>query len=93
MGDPNIKDKTNTAKDFPYECPECRTTKIAAPLKKPSICKDKDREKEKDPLESRNWKDKNKFAKRDDRILNSYGFFWKLKPEDVQSDIERLRRL
>ena len=43
--------------------------------------------------EYRETKDKNKFVKRNDFILNSYGFYWKLKPEEIQSDLEKLRKL
>ena len=31
--------------------------------------------------------------KRNDLILNSYGFFWKLRPEEISADLERMRSM
>jgi hypothetical protein len=60
--------------DLTYYCPRCKPPKqVMHHNKKQSVAPKEGREY-KDP------KDKNRFVKRIDTILNGYGFYWKLKP-------------
>lgn len=62
--------------DLAYYCPQCKPPKPILPNTKKQISNAFGVGKQyKDP------KEKNKFVKRFDNILNNYGFYWKLKPE------------
>lgn len=86
FGDSNIKVKMSKYTDLAYYCPRCKPLK---PVTNKKLSSAPSRDNTKD---FKDFKDKNKFVKRNDCILNGYGFYWKLKPEEIQADLEKLRK-